>query len=222
MKLNKKLLITIDGPAGAGKTTVSKMLAKRLGYNYIDTGALYRGIAYEARQKNITASDDNNLKKICENINLEFVNVGEEQHLFSNNKDIEPFIRTEEISMLASAVSAKPFVRKALLKLQRNLGSKKCAVFEGRDMGTVIFPNADIKFFLQASIEERAERRYKQLPNASEGVLKYIKNRIIKRDKNDSERKLAPLKPAEDAIIIDSTEMRAEQVAELMIASIFR
>ncbi|MBW1650664.1 MAG: (d)CMP kinase [Deltaproteobacteria bacterium] len=221
MKSNKKFLITIDGPAGAGKTTVSKMLARKLGYNYIDTGALYRGIAYEVFKKNITAEDEKNLKKICENINLEFKNVGEEQYLFSDNKDIEPFIRTEEISMLASAVSAKPFVRKALLKLQRDLGSKKCAVFEGRDMGTVVFPNADIKFFLEASVEERVARRYKQLANTSEQSLEDIKNQIIKRDRNDSQRKLAPLKPAEDAIIIDSTKMSAEEVIEFMISFIF-
>ncbi|MBW1615850.1 MAG: (d)CMP kinase [Deltaproteobacteria bacterium] len=222
MKSNKKLLITIDGPAGAGKTTVSRALAKKLGYNYIDTGALYRGIAYKARQKNITETDDNNLKKICENISLKFINIGEEQHLFSDNKDIEPFIRTEEISMLASAISAKSFVRKALLQLQRDLGSKKRAVFEGRDMGTVVFPNADIKFFLKASVDERAARRYKQLGNDSEQSLYDIKKLIIKRDQNDSQRKLAPLKPAEDAIIIDSTAISAEQATEFMLASIFR
>ncbi len=124
--------------------------------------------------------------------------------------------------MLASAVSAKPFVREALLDIQKKLGSKKSAVFEGRDMGTVVFPNADIKFFLNASVEERAQRRYKQLSNTYEQRLEDIKNQIITRDKNDSQRKIAPLKPAKDAIIIDSTNMSVPQVIEFMLKYVFK
>jgi len=222
MQSHQKKLITIDGPAGAGKTTVSKTLAERLGYNYVDTGSLYRGIAYEAYKKNIASYDEKNLKKICEHIELKFLRIGKEQHLFSNNQDIEAFIRTREISIFASVISAKFFVRETLLKLQRDLGSKKSVVFEGRDMGTVVFPNADIKFFLNASIEIRALRRYEQIKYIPNQSLHDVKKDIMERDKNDSFRKLSPLTPAEDAIVIDSSKMSVEDVVKFMFFFIFR
>jgi len=216
----KRLVITIDGPAGAGKTTVSRTLADRLGYKYIDTGALYRGVAYEARSREIAHDDDDGLEKLCAGLDLKFVCQRKGLRLFSSNSDITERIRTPEITMLASAVSARPVVRKYLLGLQRELGKKRGVIFEGRDMGTVVFPDADIKFFLAASGEVRASRRYKELKSASPQTLQEVENEMARRDKNDSSRKLAPLKPASDAIYIDSTELTVDNVVEAMLAKI--
>ncbi len=159
----KKLVITIDGPAGAGKTTVSKALAERLQYRYIDTGALYRGVAYEAKAKGISPDDGHHLETLCRDLELTFVRNEKGVRLFSGETDISDYIRTPEMSMMASAVSASPVVRQALLGLQRKMGAEKAAVFEGRDMGTVVFPKADVKFFLTADLSARASRRHKEL-----------------------------------------------------------
>src|SRR6056297_2625881 len=148
----KKLLVTIDGPAGAGKTTVSRRLAEALGYAYVDTGALYRGVAYAAGQQGIAPDDDKALAQLCAALTLEVRPTAAGSRLYADGVDISDFIRTPEMSMMASAVSARPVVREALLSIQRRLGAKKNAVFEGRDMGTVVFPDADIKFFLTAAL----------------------------------------------------------------------
>ena len=216
----KRLLITIDGPAGAGKTTVSRTLADRLGYKYIDTGALYRGVAYEAELRKIAQDDDNALEKLCAGLDLKFIRQKNGLRLFSRDSDITDLIRTPEITMLASAVSARPVVREYLLSLQRELGKKKGVIFEGRDMGTVVFPDADLKFFLAASRKVRARRRYKELESASQQTLQEVEKEMTRRDKNDSSRKLAPLKPAADAIFIDSTELSISEVVELMLSYI--
>ncbi len=216
----KPILITIDGPAGAGKTTVSRSLAKRLGYRYIDTGALYRGIAFEAKSKGLSHDDDVGLENLCVSLDLKFVFAEEGSRLFSNNKDITDQIRNSEISMLASAVSARPVVRRYLLDLQRDMGNGKGVVFEGRDMGTVVFPGADIKFFLDASCKTRALRRYKELSSKSSLTIDEIEQDINQRDENDRTRSLAPLKPAGDAIIVDSTYLSADEVVELMLSHI--
>lgn len=217
----KLLLITIDGPAGAGKTTVSRMLSDRLGYKYIDTGALYRGVAREAKKAGISHDDDAGLEVLCSSLRLEFVQETDGLHLFSNGTDINGELRTPEMSMLASAVSARPVVRKYLLTQQRELGKGKGAVFEGRDMGTVVFPHADIKFYLNASEGTRAIRRYKELSDKKDSTtIEEIKRDIRRRDENDSTRTLAPLKPAEDAIKIDSTDLDVESVVNLMISHI--
>ena len=216
----KRLVITIDGPAGAGKSTVSRALADRLGYTYIDTGALYRGVAYEARSRGIAHDDDQGLEKLCGGLDLKFVRQTNGLHLFSRDADITELIRTSDITMLASAVSARPVVRKYLLSLQRELGQKKGVIFEGRDMGTVVFPDADIKFFLVASRKVRANRRYQELKSANSQTLQEVENEMARRDKNDSSRKLAPLKPASDAIHIDSSELSIPEVVELMLSYI--
>lgn len=213
----KKLVITIDGPAGSGKTTVSKMIAERLDYKYIDTGALYRGIAFESISKNIDPLDDEALKALCETVNLNFVRENNILKLFSGDKDISDKIRTPEISMMASAVSARPVVRECLLGLQRKMGEEKCAVFEGRDMGTVVFPQADIKFFMTASIKARALRRFKEFKDTNPQTLEEVEEDIRIRDQNDSTRALAPLKPAEDAIEFDSTDLGINEVVEKML-----
>jgi cytidylate kinase len=218
--MNKKLLITIDGPAGAGKTTVSRALADRLGYRYIDTGALYRGVALAAKIQGIDPQSDADLKQLCNGLKLAFVVNEEGLRLISNGQDISERIRTPEITMLASAVSARPVVREYLLDLQKEMGNEKAVVFEGRDMGTVVFPAADIKFFLDASTRKRAKRRFDELKSKNGQTLDEVERDIQQRDQNDSTREVAPLTPARDAIIIDSTDLTAEQVVELMVSHI--
>ncbi|CAB1061776.1 Cytidylate kinase (EC [Olavius sp. associated proteobacterium Delta 1] len=216
----KKLLITIDGPAGAGKTTVSRALAQRLGYRYIDTGALYRGVALAVKTKGMNPQNDADLKQLCNELELGFVVNEDGLRLMSNGQDISDPIRTPEITMLASSVSARPVVRQYLLDLQRNMASKKAAVFEGRDMGTVVFPEADLKYFLDASPRKRAQRRFDELKSKSTQTLDEVERDIEQRDQNDSTREVAPLKPARDAIVIDSTDLTVEQVIKVMMSYI--
>ena len=217
MTPTKKLLIAIDGPAGAGKTTLSKMLAAKLGYRYLDTGALYRAVAYAAHLKGIDAEDEQGLEKVCSSLTLEI----DGERLLLDGTDIAGRIRTPEITMLSSAVSAKPVVRKALLDIQRGMGREKALVAEGRDMGTVVFPEADVKFFLDASIRQRALRRYNQYENdGKHQSLEEIELDIRRRDKNDSSRDIAPLRPADDAVIIDSTTLPVDGVLALLLTHV--
>ena len=214
----KKLLITIDGPAGAGKTTVSRALADRLGYRYIDTGALYRAVALAIKIRGSDPENDAELKRLCFELELAYVQKEAGLCLFLNGEDISDRIRTAEITMLASAISARRVVREYLLDLQRNMGKEKAAVFEGRDMGTVVFPDADLKFFLDASARTRALRRYDELKSKSTQTLEEVGLDIQRRDRNDSTRELAPLKPAQDAIMVDSTDLSVAKVVELMVS----
>ena len=216
----KDMVVTIDGPAGAGKTTVSRQLAGRLGYRYVDTGALYRGVAHAAREKSIEPTDDDALSVLCTGLNLELVASENGSRLISGGVDITDQIRTPEIAMLASAVSARPVVRQFLLGLQRRLGAEKRAVFEGRDMGTVVFPEADVKFFLSADVAERARRRFNEMPHENGLTLEQVEADIRRRDENDSTRKHAPLKPAEDAIMVDSTDRTPAEVIDFMLGHI--
>jgi cytidylate kinase len=216
----KKLLITIDGPAGAGKTTVSRALAGRLGYRYIDTGALYRGVALAVQIRGVDPQNDDDLKQLCSDLDLTFIREKEGLGLFLNGENISDRIRTPEITMLASAVSARPVVREFLLDLQKDLGREKAAVFEGRDMGTVVFPNADLKFFLDASTHTRAQRRFAEQKSKNSQTLDEVERDIQRRDRNDSTRDLAPLKPATDAIVIDSTEMKVDEVVDFMVSHV--
>ncbi len=218
----KDLLITIDGPAGAGKTTVSRMLAARLGYTYVDTGALYRGVAVAVQRAGIAPDDDAALEKLGREIELRFKIFDDQPRLLLNNVDITDEIRDPEITMLASAVSARPVVRSCLLGLQRALGRRKAAVFEGRDMGTVVFPDADVKFYLDADPKARVQRRYNELAPQKNIALADIEKDMCQRDRNDSNRQAAPLKPAPDAIFVDSTHMSAEQVVASMEQHIAR
>ena len=216
----KRLLITIDGPSGAGKTTVSRMLADRLNYKYIDTGALYRGVALAALSADVASDDDKALANLCNQLHMTFLDTKNGLRLLANGTDITDRIRTPEVSMFASAASARPVVRRYLLGLQRNMGKEKCAVFEGRDMGTVVFPDADVKFYLDASHKIRARRRYNELKSITPQTLEAVERDMKSRDENDSTRDLAPLKPAEDAIIIDSTHLSAEEVIDKMLSHI--
>lgn len=211
------LIITIDGPSGAGKTTVSRMLADHLGYKYIDTGALYRGIAFEAIALNLSVDDNKGLEELCDTMEMTFVRNEKGLRLISNHTDITDQIRTPEISMFASAASARVVVRKFLLGLQRKMGQEKGVVFEGRDMGTVVFPDADVKFFLDASLKTRALRRYRELKSNVSQTLDAVEKDMKKRDENDRTRELAPLRPAEDGIMIDSTGISAAEVVDKML-----
>ena len=216
----KKLLITIDGPAGAGKTTVSRTLADRLGYRYIDTGALYRGVAYEVKSQGVNPKSETELADLCRRLQLGFKTEAKGLRLYSGETDISDRIRTPEISMLASSVSAIAVVREYLLDVQRDIGRRKEAVFEGRDMGTVVFPAADVKFFLNASLTTRALRRYEELKSESDQSLDTVEKDMQRRDTNDSTRSLAPLKPADDAIVIDSSDLSIQEVVDRMLSHI--
>jgi len=215
------MVITIDGPAGAGKTTVSRAVARRLGYRYVDTGALYRGVALAAAANGIAADDDDGLDRLCSDLHLTFIRrENGDLRLFLNGRDVTGQIRTPEISMMASDVSARPVVRRFLLELQRKLGREKCVVFEGRDMGTVVFPGADVKIFLNASHRARALRRFNETAALGDRTLDQVADEIRRRDENDSSRELAPLKPAVDAVMIDSTELSIDEVVEKIIAQV--
>jgi cytidylate kinase len=215
------LLITIDGPAGAGKTTVSRRLAVRLGYRYIDTGALYRGVALAAARAGVAPADARALEDVCRRLRLTFRQVGEGGlRLFLLEEDITDLIRTPEISLLASSISAQPVVRRFLLELQRDLGRAKGAVFEGRDMGTVVFPGADVKFYLDADPRERARRRYTESAPATGQSLEAVAADMDRRDRQDRARPVAPLMPAPDAIRVDSTGLSIDGVVDLMQAHI--
>ena len=216
----KKMLITIDGPAGAGKTTVSRALAHRLNYRHVDTGALYRAVAFEALAAGVSPDDDQALERVCEDMELTFASDGQTQRLLSGEIDITDDIRSDEISMASSLFSAKPLVRKYLLETQKKMGAEKCVVFEGRDMGTVVFPEADVKFFLTASEKARALRRFKEISSSGGQTLGQVQKDMRTRDTNDSTRSIAPLKPAKDASVIDSSDLFAADVVDIMIQMI--
>jgi cytidylate kinase len=220
MKPSKPILITIDGPAGAGKTTVSKMLAEAVGYKYVDTGALYRAVALAAHREGVASEDDDGLDRVCRGLDLSFERTESGTLLLLNGEDVTGLIRTPEMSMMASAVSARPVVRRFLLTVQKELGRHKEAVFEGRDMGTVIFPDAEVKFFLDASPRVRAQRRHREIASTASVTLEEVEADIRKRDENDSTRVIAPLKPAQDAVIIDSSDESVNSVVEKMMAHI--
>ena len=220
----KPLLIAIDGPAGAGKTTVSRMLAERLGYRYLDSGALYRAIALKALESGMTvenADGEKSLEDLCLDLDLRFETMDGGTRLISGGDDVTDRIRTPEVTQMASAISAKPVVRAALFQLQRDIGCQKGVVAEGRDMGTVVFPDADVKFFLDASADARALRRFEEMKGKSSLTLEQVREQMIQRDSDDASRSLSPLKAADDAVRIDSTRYSARQVVEQMLAYAF-
>ena len=203
--------IAIDGPAGAGKSSIAKAAAKELGFIYVDTGALYRAIGLSALRNGIDIQDREGINRLLEVTKVDLGYVDGEQRVFLNGDDVSGQIRTEEVSMAASAVSAQPEVRAFLLDLQRDLARKNDVVMDGRDIGTVVLPDAGCKIFLTASAEERAMRRYKQLLEKGEKAdYEAVLEDLRKRDYNDTHREIAPLKLADDGIEIDTTELDLE------------
>lgn len=213
--------IAIDGPAGAGKSTIAKTAAKQLGFIYVDTGALYRAVGYYVLNKNIDPKNEEKVTGILDEINVCLKFVDNEQRVFLNDEDVSGKIRTPEISMYASAVSAHPSVRQFLFETQRKLARENDVIMDGRDIGTVVLPNADVKIFLTASPEERARRRYEELVLKGEKVnYDDILKDVITRDYNDSHRATAPLKQADDAILLDTTGNELEKSVQLVISTI--
>jgi cytidylate kinase len=214
----KRMTIAIDGPSGAGKSTVGRSLAKRLGYTYVDTGAMYRALALKLKQKLMIPEDESALYELASSLHINLVTEGEETHVFCDGEDITEAIRSPEISLLASDVSKRRGVREALVQMQRGMGKAGGVVFEGRDIGTVVFPGADIKFYLDAKAEERARRRFNELVGKRANVdFAETLEEVMTRDRNDMGRVLSPLKKADDAVLIDSTHRSVEEVVEEMI-----
>ncbi len=210
--------IALDGPAGAGKSTVAKNAAKELGFIYVDTGALYRSVGLYFSRNGIGTELNCDIEEILKEINIDLKFINSEQRVFLNGEDVSEAIRTPQASMMASAVSAKPAVRAFLLEMQRKLARENNVLMDGRDIGTVVLPNATLKFFVTASVKERADRRYKELAEKGMDVsYEDVYNDIETRDYNDSHREIAPLKPAEDSIMFDTTGNTLEEsVASLL------
>jgi len=216
--MEKKFIITIDGPAGAGKSTVSYTLAKKLNYIYLDTGALYRGLAYKALKFKISLDDVSALTDLCSSTNVVLKNIDGQMKVSVDWEDVEEKIRTEEVGLAASKISTFAVVRERLLNLQREAGAQGGIVAEGRDMGSVVFPHADYKFYLDANLEERIKRRYKELLEKGASVeYKSIQKDMFARDKQDKQREIAPLKAPDGAIIIDSDILSVPEVVEKII-----
>ena len=205
--------VAIDGPAGSGKSTIAKMVCKELGFTHIDTGAMYRAVGLFALNKGVDIYDEEKINSILDDIEIKYV----DGKIYLNGSDVSGLIRTPEVSNAASRVSSYKLVREKLVYLQQKARENGKYILDGRDIGYKVLPNANLKVFLTASIDCRAERRFKELPNAN---LEEIKEQIKIRDHNDSTRKESPLKMADDAILVDTTEMTIEQVSNKIIALI--
>ena len=206
------IAVAIDGPAGAGKSTIAKKVSSELGFIYVDTGAIYRSVGLACIKKGIDEGDSKAVKKLLEDIDIRIVFFNGEQHILLNDEDVSGDIRTETVSMAASTVSAIPEVREFLLSLQRNFAKTDNVIMDGRDIGTVVLPNAQVKIFLTASPEVRAKRRVEQLAEKGESAdYDTVLADIVKRDYNDSHREIAPLKPADRAFIVDTSDITLEE-----------
>ena len=214
--------IAIDGPAGAGKSTIAKELANRLSFVYVDTGAMYRAIGLYLLRNQISPKDENSVEKACKEIQISISYEDGVQQVFLNGENVSEEIRKEEVGNMASVSSANPEVRAHLLKLQRNLAAENNVVMDGRDIGTTILPNAEVKIFLTASAKTRASRRYLELTEKGEVCdMDEILKDIVDRDERDMNRAVSPLKKAEDAVLVDSSEMGIDEVVE-SILSVYR
>lgn len=207
--------IAIDGPAGAGKSSIAKLVAKELSYVYVDTGAMFRTMAYYIMNHKIDAADEEMVNASLEKIAISIAYQQGEQHVYLDGIDVSKEIRQEEVGKMASVVAKYPKVRTKLLEIQRRMAAEQDVIMDGRDIGTVVLPDAEVKLFLTASSRVRAERRYKELQEKGEDCsLDEIEKDIIARDKQDMNREIAPLKQAEDAILLDTSDMSIPEVVE--------
>ena len=211
--------IAIDGPAGAGKSTIAKRVAKELGFIYVDTGAMYRSMALYFLRNGIKGEEEDKVSEACNDINVSLEYENGEQQVLLNGENVNAFIRTEEVSMMTSDTSKYRTVREKLLSLQRELAEKKDVIMDGRDIGTCVLPNADLKIYLTASSKERARRRYKeQQERGIECDFDQIERDIIARDEQDMNREVSPLKQAEDAVLVDASDMTIDEVVAKVIS----
>jgi cytidylate kinase len=215
--MKKGLIIAIDGPAASGKSTTAQLLAQKLGYVYIDTGAMYRACALKAKKMGIDINDEESIRELLDDIDIRIENHNSKNRIFLDGEDVSEDIRADDISALASAISAIPAVRYKMVELQRKMGEKGGVILDGRDIGTFVFPTAEVKFFLTASPEVRAKRRWLELQQ--KGINKDFSEvlaDLVKRDNNDSQRALAPLKKADDAIEVDTSNMTIEEQTDYL------
>ena len=214
----RKIVIAIDGPSGSGKSTVGRLLARRLGYRYLDTGAMYRIAALMAKERSVPIDDEEGLAGVCSGMEISFFQKGDEIKTFCNGRDVSEAIRKPEISGLASQISAKKAVRNVLVEMQRKMGVGGGIVAEGRDIGTVVYSGAELKFYLDATPEERGQRRFRELVKKGLRVsLEETIDDMKRRDRRDRKREVSPLRKAEDALVIDSTHMNVEEVVGNML-----
>ena len=212
------MIVAIDGPSGAGKSTLSKALARKIGYINIDTGAMYRSVALLVDRQRVDVADEEALRQLCSNLRIEFVRDAEQERVIVNGEDVSTAIRTPEVSLLTTKVAASRVVREAMVDLQRRMGQTGGVILEGRDIGTVVFPQAEVKFFLSATAEERGRRRYDEL--LAGGLAVDLQQTIIEikaRDAADSAREHGPLRRADDAVDIDSTKLTIDEVLAEML-----
>lgn len=210
--------IAIDGPAGAGKSTIAKIAAKKLGFIYVDTGAMYRAMALYFIRNNIDGKDEETVSEACPKIDISIEYQNGEQVVLLNGENVNAFIRTEQVSMMTSDISKYATVRSKLLDIQRNLAATKDVIMDGRDIGTCVLPNADTKIYLTASTSERARRRYKeQIESGISCDIEQIEKDIAARDEQDMNREIAPLKQAEDAVLIDSSNLTINEAVDAVI-----
>lgn len=215
--MSERFRIAIDGPSGAGKSTVAKLVASRLGIEYVDTGAMYRAIGLKMLRLGLEMEENDELQKMLDETDVDF----EKERIYLDGEDVSDLIRTQEISKAASDCSAFRIVREKLVELQRAMGDRKSIIMDGRDIGTVVLKDSKQKFYLTATAEERAMRRYLELreKGTSEGYEQVLED-VIKRDYNDSHRDVSPLRQAEDAVLIDSTNMTINEVVNFIIDSV--
>ena len=210
--------VAIDGPAGAGKSTIAKLVAKEKGYIYVDTGAMYRGLAIHFLDKGIQPQETEKVIEACKDAEVTIAYEDAVQHVYLNGKDISSRLRNEEVGNMASVTSAIPEVRKKLLEVQQKLAKTQNVIMDGRDIGTCVLPHADVKVYLTASVETRAKRRYQELQEKGEDCnLEEIAHDIEERDRRDMTREIAPLKQAEDAVLVDSSDMTIAEVVKTIV-----
>ncbi len=210
--------IAIDGPAGAGKSTIAKITAKEISFVYVDTGAMYRAIAFYFFKHHISTDQEKEIRKACDQIQIQIYYKEQEQQILLNGENITPYLRTEEVGNLASVISANATVRQKLLDLQRDLADKENVVMDGRDIASRVLPDAPLKIYLTASVEKRAQRRYLELKEKGTVCdLEEIKKDIEERDYRDMHREIAPLVQTQDAVLIDSSDMTIEQVVQKIL-----